>query len=263
MFNRPVIWPYRLYSESGTALAGALCTKRVRPNGRYYPRKGDLVVNWGCPNLPTWWGHRAADQTLNLPQFVRNASNKYATFDILQRAGDPVVPFTNDPEEARRWFQTPLYGRKLNAVLCRTLTRANSGRGIVLAKTPEEVVPAPLYTRYKPKSHEYRVHVMHDTVIDAQEKRRVNGFTETNGANPYIRNHPNGWVFCRENLELPEDVEIASIEAVAHLNLHFGAVDIGYHPEFGVSIYEINTAPGIEGQTLVNYANQIRRHLYV
>ena len=262
MFNRPVIWPYKLYSESGAALASALHTKRVRPNGRYFPRRGDLVVNWGCPELPQWWGNRAVAQTLNKPQFVRNASNKFATLDILHRSGDPVVPFTSNPEEARQWFAEPIYGRKLNAVLCRTLTRANSGRGIVLAKTPEELVSAPLYTRYQPKSHEYRVHVWNGTMIDAQEKRKVNGFTETSGANPYIRNHPNGWVFCRDNLDVPEDVEIAAIEAVSHLNLDFGAVDIGWHPEIGVGIYEINTAPGIEGQTLINYANQIRRHLY-
>lgn len=251
-----------MYSESGTSLAAALNTKRVRPDGRYYPRRGDLIINWGCPELPRWWGNRAVNQTLNAPQFVRNASNKFSTLDILKRAGDPVVEFTNNLEEARQWFAQPIYGKKLNAVLCRTLTKANSGRGIVLAKTPEELVSAPLFTRYKPKSQEYRVHVWNGSMLDAQEKRRVNGFAEAEGANPYIRNHPNGWVFCRENVDIPEDVEIAAIEAVAHLNLHFGAVDIGYHPEFGVGIYEINTAPGIEGQTLMNYANRIRQHIY-
>ena len=262
MFTRPVIWPYKLFSESGEALAIALGTKRVKSLGTYQPRRSDLIVNWGSTDVPRWWNILSSRQVLNSPQYVRNASNKLATLDILQRAGSPVVDFTNNMEEARAWLGTPIYGRKLNAVVCRTLTKANSGRGIVLASSPEELVPAPLYTRYKPKTREYRVHVWRDMMLDAQEKRKINGFSESTGTNTYIRNHPNGWVFCRDALDLPEDVEIASIEAVARLNLHFGAVDIGYHPEFGLGIYEINTAPGMEGQTLINYSNKIRGELY-
>jgi len=263
LFTKPVIWPYELFSQSGATLAGALCTKRVRTVGRYWPKQRDLIINWGNPEIPNWWRHQTDRQVLNHPQYVRNASNKVATFDILGRAGSPVVPFTTDINQARQWFNEPIYGKKINAVVCRALTRANSGRGITLAKSPNELVSAPLFTRYQPKTSEYRIHVWNGLMLDAQEKRRVNGFDELTEKNPYIRNHPNGWVFCREDVEVPDEIEIASIEAVARLGLHFGAVDIGWHPEFGVGIYEVNTAPGIEGQTLINYANKIRGELYV
>lgn len=262
MFTRPIIWPYALFSGSARNLARALRTKRVRPNGRYRPRRRDLVINWGASTVPVWFSGRVGAQTLNLPQYVRTASDKLAAFRALERAGCAAVPFTTDIEVARSWLAQPVYGRKLNAVVCRQLTRANSGRGIVLAKTPEEVVPAPLYTRYQPKAEEYRVHVWQGRVIDIQEKRRRNGFAEYENASPYIRNHPNGWVFCRDGVQPPDEVVEKSLEAVAALGLHFGAVDLGYHPDYGTGLYEINTAPGIEGQTLVTYADSIRRELH-
>jgi hypothetical protein len=96
-------------------------------------------------------------------------------------------------------------------------------------------------------------------MIDAQEKRKVEGFGGLTNANTYIRNHPNGWVFCREEVVIPPEVIQLAEESVLRMRLDFGAVDIGWHPEFGVALYEINTAPGLEGQTLTNYANTIRR----
>lgn len=263
MFTKPVIWPYNTGSQSAATLAESIRTKMVRLRGRYRPRRRHLIVNWGSTQLPNWWWRTAPQQVVNLPQQVELASNKLSTFTRLQQAGEDTVPFTTDPVEARRWLDAPIYGRKLNAVVCRRLTRANSGRGIVLARTAEEVVPAPLYTRYKPKTTEFRVHVWGGGVLDMQEKRKVNGFDDMEDRNPYIRNHNHGWVFCREELDVPDDVVEASISAVAQLGLDFGAVDLGWHPEFGVGIYEINTAPGIEGQTLSSYANKIRTMLYV
>jgi hypothetical protein len=196
---------------------------------------------------------------LNKPQNVQVASDKIGTFRRLEQN---IPEWTTNIDVARGWIGHPRFGRKLNAVVCRTLTRANSGRGIVLARTTEEVVPAPLYTRYTPKTAEYRVHISSRFgVIDAAEKRRRNGFEDNEGANQYIRSWDNGWVFCREDLQLPEDVRRVAEESIHHLGLDFGAVDVGYHPEYGTTVYEVNTAPGLEGQTLVNYTNMFRRYL--
>lgn len=263
MFTRPVVWPYTIASSSGLHLADHLNVKRVRSNGRYRPREGDLVINWGNSTLPIWWSQRAARNMFNLPQYVNAASNKTATFERLYNADVPTPEFTTRIEEARAWFENPAYGKKLNAVLCRTLTRANSGRGIVLATKPEEVVAAPLYTRYKPKAEEYRIHIWNGAIVDVQQKRKRNGFETNEGGNRYIRNHPNGWVFCRDDVNAPSEVLDFSLAAVSALGLDFGAVDVGWHPEFGVGVYEVNTAPGIEGQTLINYSNQVRKELYV
>lgn len=256
-FNRVVIFPYNLGSESARELSSELDTIRVRGNGRYLPRARDLVVNWGNRGVPNWMGRCRA--MLNRPQYVENASAKDKTFETLSNngLGDVVVPWTRDKAEAKRWLEAkPKFPGKLKAVVCRTLTRANSGRGIELAKKPSELVSAPLYTLYKPKAQEYRVHVFAGKVIDVQAKRKKSG----EKSDPYIRNHPNGWVFCRENVSCPEEVLNAACAAVGVLRLDFGAVDVGYHPEFGVSIYEINTAPGIEGSSVKNYANAIREY---
>jgi len=258
VYNRAVVYPYNLGSASARSLAQALQTRRVRPNGNYHHRRNTLVINWGNSRLPGWGSAQALANMLNKPQNVEIASDKIATFRRLETN---IPEWTTDRQVARDWFANPRFGRKLNAVVCRTLTRANSGRGIVLAKSPEELVNAPLYTRYTPKEREFRVHMSaRYGIIDSAEKRRRNGF-EHEADHDYIRSWNNGWVFCRENLQLPDGVERVAAEALAHLGLDFGAVDVGWSGRYGTYIYEVNTAPGLEGQTLTNYTNMFRRHL--
>jgi hypothetical protein len=43
---------------------------------------------------------------------------------------------------------------------------------------------------------------------------------------PLIRSHHRGYVFARENLNVPESVRIEAIKAVKALELDFGAADI-------------------------------------
>lgn len=256
------VYPYSLGSKSARDLAGELATKRIRGNGNYHFRPGHLIINWGASAMPDWGTQAAYQGMLNKPQNVRNASEKLKTFQVLQSVMPNSLPqWTTSRTVAEGWLKGGLYGGLKNAVVCRTLTRANSGRGIVLATKPNEVVSAPLYTRYKPKTEEYRVHVSaRFGVVDVQEKRKKNG-AENTEANKYVRSHDNGWVFCRDGVNAPTSVKEAAEQAVNALGLDFGAVDIGYHPDVGIAVYEVNTAPGIEGQTLHNYAGVFRRYL--
>lgn len=257
--RKVIIYPYIIGSESAAKLSAQLETKRVKSHGRYRWFRNHTIINWGNPRFPVWATPQAMRNMLNLPQYVAIASDKLRSLRILSEAGILVPDFTTDIDQAKAWAGgDPKFPRKLHAILCRTLTRANSGRGIVVATNSDEIVPAPLYTRYTPKSHEYRVHVALGQIIDAQEKRRPNGWEakETDGQfNRYIRNHENGWVFCREDVMIPQVVGDAALLAVEALHLDFGAVDIGYHEEYGAFVYEVNTAPGLEGQTLTNYVN--------
>lgn len=257
-----VIYPYNLGSESAKLLSGELVAKRVRPSGTYKWFPNHKIVNWGNSAIPSWATPQCQANMLNKPQNVRNASEKLQTFQILQAAMPNDLPqWTTERHVAQGWLANPIYGNKKNAVVCRTLTRANSGRGIVLADTAGELVAAPLYTRYKPKSSEYRVHVFAQYgVIDIQEKRGKTGANRT-GAQEYIRSHDNGWVFCRDDLVAPAAVRTAAERAINVLGLDFGAVDIGFHNDYGLTIYEVNTAPGIEGQTLANYVQTLRRFI--
>jgi len=264
MFTRLKLYPYNLGSQSARNLAQQLGTTRVRPNGRYRYRPNHLIINWGNSHLPQWASPLALRGMLNKPQYIELASDKIATFAKLSETelSRNLPDWTTDRQQAAHFLATPKFPRKLNAVLCRTLTRANSGRGIVLAELADELVPAPLYVRYTPKQQEFRIHVSDRFgIIDVQEKRRRNGADNDENFDPYIRSFNNGWVFCREGLVVPPDVTRVAELALHQLGLNFGAIDIGYHETFGTFIYEVNTAPGLEGQTLTNYVTMFKRYL--
>ncbi len=75
----------------------------------------------------------------------------------------------------------------------------------------------------------------------------------------HIRVYNRGWVFTRNGVLLPDAVKLASVAAVKSLCLDFGAVDIGYRISTGkAAVFEVNTAPGIEGTTLKKYAAALK-----
>lgn len=251
--SKPYIYPYLMGSHGARELSSKLGTIQVRPNGRYRMRPNHLVINWGNSNIPQWWGELASFRTLNKPQAVANASDKIRAFTLFSANGVPTLEWTTSNAVCRDWFAD-----KGTRVVCRTLTRASEGRGIVVATTPDEVVPAPLYTKYKRKQYEYRIHAGQGRVFDMQMKRRKNGLPKAEGGAQFVRNTANGWVFCRQDIVVPEAVKEAGIKAVQALGLDFGAVDIGYSEDGSLAVYEVNTAPGLEGATGENYANFFR-----
>ncbi len=113
---------------------------------------------------------------------------------------------------------------------------------------------APLYTKGIIGAQEYRVHIFNNKVIDLQRKRKKSE-VESDGL---IKNHSNGWVFCREEVKVPLELFETAKKAVSSLSLNFGAVDVLYSSnEKKIAVLEVNTAPGLEGLTLDNYANAI------
>lgn len=256
---KPIIWPYKLGSASARLLAAALETKRVRSNGTYQPRSKHLIINWGNVRIPNWWSRltvfNLGGPVLNSPVTVAVARNKRYTFQTLN--GRVVIPrWTTDKTEAVSWIQD---GKK---VFCRTTLTGMGGSGIITATTEDELVDAPLYTLNVGKRTEYRVHVFNGEVIDfIQKKKLTQEQLDERGiiVNYTIRNHNNGWVFAREGVELPETVREQALLAVTTLGLDFGAVDCYVTERDGTAgVFEVNTAPGIEGTTLERYVNAIR-----
>lgn len=249
-----VFYPYKMFSQSAKVLARALSTKRVKSNGRYVPKRKHIIVNWGSSVTPNWWsyvGSRAVE-VLNAPAAVKVAKNKLATLQALRGANILVPHFTTSREEAVNWIEDDE-----KKVMCRTLLESYGGKGIVVAKEVEDLVSAPLYTRYVKKSHEFRVHVFKGAVIDYVQKKKKNGVEPTNS---YVRNVENGWVFCREDIEVRDDVKALAISAIAALGLDFGAVDIIRGKDNRNYVLEINTAIGMEGTTVERYREALANY---
>lgn len=237
---------YKPRSHSGRALAKALGVLRTTP--QQVRKYGDfpLLINWGSTE------RRFNGRYINRPEAVALAVDKLKSLEAFLQNGVPHPEFTTDYDCAAQWREDGL------DVIARRLLRANSGRGIVLvrAEDGEARLPrAPLYTKYIKKADEYRVHIMDGQVLDISQKRKRRGVED---ADYQIRNHHNGWVYCREDVDCPDCVVAASLAAVSSLGLEFGAVDCGYNRKNDVAtVYEVNTAPGLEGTTLERYVEGI------
>jgi len=189
---------------------------------------------------------------LNSPEAVRKASNKLSTLRSLQDAGVGIPQWTTSKEEAKEW------ARDYN-VYCRLLLTAKGGQGIIVADHPDMVYDAPLYTKAVDVHREFRVHVFNGEVIDFTEKKKRREAVH----NPLIRNYDNGWVFCRQGIELPDNVRQGATQGVLALGLDFGAVDICTDSNGDYYIFEINTAPGLQGSSILVYKEAINGCLCV
>lgn len=243
------IYPYNKGSGSARLLAHTLGAKRIKlQNSRFKPRDWKIVVNWGstkCPYL-----------CLNSPGAVETAANKLDTFFSLHEDGVSVPEWTQSHQIASIWL------KEGHTVVCRHTLVGSSGQGIELVSDPLcELPSAPLYTKYTKKKDEYRVHVFDGRVIDIQRKMRKKD-TPDEQVDWKIRNLAGGFIFGREGVDPSDEVLRHSLKAVKSLGLTFGAVDIGDHPEFGAKVYEVNTAPGLQGSTVNAYAEAIRSYIH-
>jgi hypothetical protein len=239
------IFPYKLSSTSAKRLAKTLGTLRVRP--AYNARRKDVIVNWGNSIPPHF---RWMEQDLNKPHAIALASNKLNTFlEYRSKSFTHVPQWTTNPSEAQHWLDLGL------KVYCRTKLSSHSGNGIIICNDVDTLVSAPLYTLHSKHKDEYRVHVFKGEVLDVQKKKRKLGFT---GRSSGIRNHSNGWVYARTDVAIPDMLCPIAVQAVELLGLDFGAVDIGHKIiDNKFFVFEVNTAPGLEGSTLDKYAKAI------
>lgn len=284
---RLIFYPYKMGSASGRTLSRSLDATRVYPDRRYRPRRGDLIVNWGNSTTPNWDALRedVGVKMLNSPISVKKASNKLLTLRVLEDAEISIPRFTTDRETAQEY----------NGVYARHELSGNSGSGIeyiaqvgenmaeevqnyidrlreivtvssivasdLLVQVPTgtpELPLAPLYTERIDTKSEYRVHVFEGKVISYAKKRRREDWEGDETNREAIRSYDNGWVFCRENLRRLERIEQIAVDAVEALGLDFGGVDIVKDQDNKEFVLEVNTACGIEGETLEAYKLAIK-----
>lgn len=184
---------------------------------------------------------------LNPGEIIRQASNKLEFFRLLEGQG-----LTPD-----YWTRVEEIPNEAFPVVCRTVLAGHSGEGIHIANTRDDLVDAPLYVKYIKKQDEYRVHVGRrndqSIIIAVQRKARREGFENPNWQ---VRNHHNGFVFVRGGVNPPQSVLDAASRSLEAVGLDFGAVDVIWNArQERAYVLEINTAPGLEGQTVQDYAN--------
>lgn len=230
-------------SNGAKALARGLGGKTTKAEKSL--KRDVILVNWGRSDLsPKGTPYRV----INNPRAIATASNKLTCFQALRARNVPSVDFTADQSVVRKWL------REGHVVYGRRLLNSSQGKGIVVIENLNQMVPCPLYTKGILKAHEYRVHVFGSKIIDVTKKRR-RADTETND---FIKNLENGWVYCRDGVEVPDEVITASRNAVAAVGLDFGAVDLLYR-KGEPYVLEINTAPGLEGTTLEKYIEEFSK----
>lgn len=236
------IYPYKQGSRSARALADALGGRVLRLQGSTYRRRPqDTVINWGSAATNDF------TTGLNSWQSVSRAGNKLRAFQAMQEGGVQIPEFwTNENDIPNEAFP----------IVCRTILNGHSGAGIVIANDRSQLVRSPLYVRYMKKRDEYRIHVGRMGIIAIQRKAIPNG---TEPLDTRIRNHHNGYVFIRGDVNPPEQILTQASSAINALGLDFGAVDIiwnNHHQR--ATVLEVNTAPGLCGTTITDYANYFR-----
>ena len=252
---RLVVWPYKITSVAAKLLAKELGVLRVRSNGAFIPRAGDIILNYGNASAAPWFKY--LDDSilmLNPPDRVRDACNKLRTFNLLSSQGIPVPQFTTDVNVAKQFLSGKARDDngfpRLQKCFCRARIAGSGGDGIIIASSPLAIVTAPLYTDGLHITNEYRVHVLGNEPLEVVAKRRRNGARKS-----LIKSWGNGYVFCRRNVPHHRNVINAAVAAVNILGLTFGAVDVAYNKDTNsVAVLEVNTAPGIEGTTVGQYA---------
>jgi len=251
------IYSHNENSEGAKSLATELGIKRIRHEGsKFKGSKDKTVINWGSHTLPQ---EIAKCNVLNPTNMVEVNADKLKFFRRMKEAQDgPRTPdFTASKDVVREWI---VEGR---TVLARTLLNSSSGKGIHILEfnQPNSFVDAPLYTTYVKKKDEYRVHFVGNNIVDFARKA-VRPGSNPDTINWKIRNLMNGFIYVRSDVDLPEDVRVQALKAIASIGLDFGAIDIIYNEQSQKAyVLEVNTAPGLQGSTITAYANAIRSHV--
>lgn len=256
------IHAWNINSKGAKALSTAIGGRRIRLEGSTFVGGPDkVVINWGSSEFAIKPGQ---SRVLNHPDLVKRNSNKISFFSKMRQAEDgPRIPeYTTSLEEALDWEE------KGFLVVGRANVTSSGGKGITFLEDDIDAFQkCKLWTQYKKKKDEFRVHIIGSEVILVQRKGLRKTDDNGNEINPEtidfrIRNLANGFVFVRNDVAVPADVLVQAKKAHAASGLDFGAYDIIFNDhEKAAYVLEVNTAPGLEGTTIDDYTNGFRTYL--
>jgi len=180
--------------------------------------------------------------------------DKLTQYRWFQEQGLSTLEFTPDLGVAQTWVEEghTIFGRRYLNSSC--------GRGIVVIEPDghswTQHTPCLVYTKYKKKKREFRVHVYKDKVVAITEKRKRAGFEGQRDTK--IRNLANGYVFCQTVENVPAGLQALALAASKVTQSDFKGVDIGYNEHNNdLFVIEVNSAPGIAGSNIDAYVAQI------
>lgn len=244
-----MIWVYsgdRL-SNGAKELSNLPGFKRLREHHFLKVKSTDHVINWGHSKQLPFDTHGC--HVMNQSISILAAANKLTAFELMSKADVRCVPWCKPEDELR----LNLWGAEEHTVIiARTKLTGHSGDGIIIVEKGDDLPEAPLYTKYIFKIKEFRVHVVNGQVIDTQQKIRDPEKTPNTWK---VRSHENGFIFARNNILNDKIRDSLAIGACSSLGLDFGAVDIVEDKQGRFFVLEVNTAPGLEGQTIKSYGD--------
>lgn len=262
MFKKQLyFFPWHQKSRSVRALQEAIGGKIIMLRGSKFEGSPDkVVINYGSSEVTP-----AVEKCkiLNPPGILAQLTNKKTFFEAVSKNGGPRIPsFTTDVKTAIKWS-------KEGEVVGRLVLQGHSGEGIVFSSDgdSEEFLRCKLYTKYIKKAEEYRVHIAFGKVIDVQRKvlRKTDDSGETIDPKTVdfrIRSYRNGFVFVRNDIHPNKDVLDQALLTQKILNFDFGAVDVIWNDhDKKAYVLEVNSAPGLEGQTVQAYATAFKEYL--
>jgi glutathione synthase/RimK-type ligase-like ATP-grasp enzyme len=192
------------------------------------------------------------------PQFKYGQSvNKLSQYQWFQDNGIPALEFTTDRQVVNMWLDEnhTVFGRKY--------LNASCGKGIVVIEPDpfgEVYADCLVYTKYKKKKREFRVHVFKDQVVSVVEKKRKKEFDGARDTK--IRNVANGYVFVQQNVDEPDGLRELALQAAKVSYSDFRGVDIGYNKlKDELFVIEVNSAPGIQGNNIDKYLEAIIQYV--
>ena len=253
------IYPYKAGSGSVARLKEKMLESDVnlrvirRENSRFKGSENKVVINWGASSMPE---EVMKAKVINKPEAVAIAADKIKFFEAMKDKVS-IPEHTTDYDTALGWQEEGC------TILARSTLTGHSGQGISVVEAEDDLSlyrpTTKMYVKYIPKKEEYRIHVMGGEVVDMARKAKPHHL-DADQINWKVRTHSNGFVFVREDCTPHEDVLTEAVKAVEECGLDFGAVDIIWNDyRKKPFVLEVNTAPGIEGQTLNTYADHLNK----
>lgn len=200
---------------------------------------------------------RTTNPSLIRPQFKYGQSvDKLTQYQWFRDNEIAALEYTDAVHIANGWLDEGhvVFGRKY--------LNASCGKGIVVYEpdSEEKLEVHPVYTKYKKKKREFRVHVFKDQVVSVVEKKRKKEFDGERDTK--IRNVANGYVFVQQNVVEPDGLRELALRAANVSSSDFRGVDIGYNKlKDELFVIEVNSAPGIQGNNINRYLEAIVQYV--